>query len=262
MKLHRPFVSHLLAPAFLVLLPASASAQSAEEIMWTSLARQEERMGGIDSFTVVQETLGLETTLTYKRSEVEGHTVFLPATADSANAGWAKFYRAYPTIAERAQVNGTEVVDGHPCWVVVVDDLSDLDLGSDMGQLGSFAPKKGSFYFDTDDYLVRRMYLEGEITKAGQVSPMSAETLLTDYRDDGGFPWPYSTQVTAEGVGEQLAEAQKTLAQMEETLAGMDPSQRAMMEKMMGPQIAKLRESVAGGQFKITVITKEVRVYE
>lgn len=262
MKLRRPSTLRLLMPVFLAMLPASATAQSAHEIMSTSLARQEARMEGVDSFTVVQETMGLETTLTYKRSEVEGHTVFLPAADDSANAGWAKFYRAYPTIAERAQVDGTELVDGHPCWVVVVDDLSDLDLGSDMGQLGSFTPKKGSFYFDADDYLVRRMYMEGEVTRGGQASPMSAETLLTDYRDDGGFLWPYVMQITATGAGGQLTEAQKNLAEMEESLAEMDESQRAMMEKMMGPQIAKLKEMVAGDQFKITITTKEVRVLE
>ena len=49
---------------------------------------------------------------------------------------------------------------------------------------------------------------------------------------------------------------------MEKNLEGMDASQRAMVERMMGPQMEKLLKMLESGKFEMTVITKEVRVNE
>ena len=38
---------------------------------------------------------------------------------------------------------------------------------------------------------------------------------------------------------------------MEENLEGMDPSQRAMVERMMGGQMENLRKMLESGQFEI-----------
>jgi len=247
----------------------SAAAQSAKEILMTSLEEYEGRMEGIENYTIVQETMGFETSITFVRTEVEGRTVFVPKGQEGASsAGMSTFYRMYPKIAERAELEGKASVDGEQCHVVVVD-LSGLDLDQEMamGDRGDFIPKKGKLYVDTDDHLIRKMEMEGEITADGKTRPMTAVTVLSDYREVEGMLHPFQVHITATGLSagmseEDAEEARKGLEEMERNLEGMDASQRAMVERMMGGQMEKLRKMLETGQFEITTITKEVRVNE
>jgi len=257
----------LLPLAVLLALPSAASAQSAKEILMTSLEEYEQRMEGIENYTIVQETMGFETELTFVRTEVEGRTVFVPKGQDAAGGGISNFYRMYPKIAERAELEGRQSVDGEQCHVVAINDFSGLDLNPEMGGQGAFVPKTGLLYVDTSDHLIRKMQMEGEITRDGQTSPMTAVTVLSDYRDVEGMLHPYLLNITATGLAagmseEDAEEARKSLAEMEEKLADMDASQRAMVERMMGGQMDKMRKMLESGQFEITVVTKEVRVNE
>jgi len=257
----------LLPLAVLLALPSAATAQSAKEILMTSLEEYEQRMEGIENYTTVQETMGFETELTFVRTEVEGRTVFVPKGQDEASGGISNFYRMYPKIAERAELEGRESVDGEQCHVVAINDFSGLDLNQEMGGQGAFVPKTGLLYVDTDDHLIRKMQMEGEITRDGQTSPMTAVTVLSDYRDVEGMLHPYLLNITATGLAagmseEDAEEARKNLAEMEKNLEGMDDTQRAMVERMMGGQLEKLRKMLESGQFELTVVTKEVRVNE
>ena len=108
---------------------------------------------------------------------------------------------------------------------------------------------------------------EGEITADGKTRPMTAVTVLSDYREVEGMLHPFQVHITATGLSagmseEDAEEARKGLEEMEKNLEGMDASQRAMVERMMGPQMEKLLKMLETGQFEITVITKEVRVNE
>jgi len=160
-------------------------------------------------------------------------------------------------------------VDGEQCHVVAINDFSELDLNQEMtmGDQGDFVPKTGLLYVDTDDHLIRKMQMEGEITRDGQTSPMTAVTVLSDYRDVEGMLHPFLLHITATGLAagmseEEAEEARKSLAEMEKNLEGMDDTQRAMVERMMGGQLEKLRKMLESGQFELTVVTKEVRVNE
>ncbi len=78
---------------------------------------------------------------------------------------------------------------------------------------------------------------------------------------------PFQLHITATGLAagmseEEMEEARRGLAEMEKNLEGMDATQRAMVERMMGGQMEKLRKMLESGQFEITVVTKEVRVNE
>jgi hypothetical protein len=258
---------HLLPLAVVLALPSAATAQNAEKILMTSLEEYEQRMEEIENYTIVQETMGFETELTFLRTEVEGRTVFVPKGQEEAAGGISNFYRMYPKIAERAELKGRESVDGKQCHVLAINDFSELDLDQEMGGQGAFVPKTGLLYVDTDDHLIRKMQMEGEITRHGQTSPMTAVTVLSDYRDVEGMLHPYLMHITATGLAagmskEEAEEARENLAEMEEKLEDMDPNQRAMVERMMGGQMENLRKMLESGQFKITVVTKEVRVNE
>ncbi len=270
MKILQTSAGRRLLPLAVVLaFPPAAAAQSAKEILRTSLKEYERRMEGIENYTIVQETMGFETSITFVRTEVEGRTVFVPKGQEGASSGgMSNFYRMYPKIAERAELEGKALVDGEQCHVVVVD-LSGLDLDQEMamGDRGDFVPRKGKLYVDTDDHLIRKMEMEGEITADGKTRPMTAVTVLSDYREVEGMLHPFQVHITATGLAagmseEDAEEARKGLEEMERNLEGMDASQRAMVERMMGGQMEKLRKMLETGQFEITTITKEVRVNE
>ncbi len=261
----------LLPLAVVLALPSGATAQSAKEILMTSLEKYEQRMEGIENYTTVQKTMGFETELTFVRTQDdEGRTVFVPkGREDASSGGMSNFYRMYPKIAERAELEGTESVDGEQCHVLAISDFSGLDLDEqmEMGDRGDFVPKTGLLYVDTDDHLIRKMELRGEITRDGQTSPMTAVTVLSDYREVEGMLHPFQLHITATGLAagmseEEMEEARRGLAEMEKNLEGMDATQRAMVERMMGGQMEKLRKMLESGQFEITVVTKEVRVNE
>lgn len=262
-------VRRLLTIAVVLALPSHATAQSAEEILMASLEEYEQRMEKIQNYTIVQETMTFENELTFVRADLDGRTVFVPKGQDKASGGISNFYRMYPKIAERAELEGTESVDGERCFVVAINDFSGLDLDQEMamGDQGDFVPKAGLLYVDTDDHLIRKMKMEGEITRDGKTSPMTAVTVLSDYREVEGMLHPYLMQITATGLAagmseKEAEEARRNLAEMEEKLEGMDPNQKAMVERMMGGQMDKLRKMLESGQFEITVVTKEVRVNE
>jgi hypothetical protein len=273
MKILQTSAGRRLLPLAVVLaFPPAAAAQPAKEILMTSLEEYERRMEGIENYTIVQETMGFETSITFVRTEVEGRTVFVPKGKEGASsAGMSTFYSMYPKIAERAELEGKALVDGEQCHVVVVD-LSGLDLDQEMamGDRGDFIPAKGKLYVDTDDHLIRKMEMEGEITADGKTRPMTAVTVLSDYREVEGMLHPFQVHITATGLSagmseedaEEAEEARKGLEEMERNLEGMDASQRAMVERMMGGQMEKLRKMLETGQFEITTITKEVRVNE
>lgn len=270
MKILQTSAGRRLLPLAVVLaFPPAAAAQSAEEILMTSLEEYERRMDGIENYTIVQETMGFETSITFERTEVDGRPVFLPRGQERASGvGMSNFYRMYPKIAEHAELEGKASVDGEQCHVMVVD-LSGLNLEQEMaiGGGGDFAPKKGVLYVDTDDHLIRKMEMEGEITADGKTRPMTAVTVLSDYRQVEGMLHPFQVHITATGLAAGMSEedaedARKNLEEMEKNLEGMDASQRAMVERMMGPQMEKLRKMLETGQFEMTSITKEVRVNE
>jgi peptidoglycan hydrolase-like protein with peptidoglycan-binding domain len=62
---------------------------------------------------------------------------------------------------------------------------------------------------------------------------------------------------------EQLAEmreAEKEMANFEQEMATMSDSERAMMERMMGPRLEMMRSMVAGEGFRTEVLIHEIRV--
>lgn len=259
------------AAATLLVTAAPAGAQSAQEILETALDRYEARAEGIERYTVVQDAMGFETTVTFERAEVDGRTVFLPAgqAGEGPDAGGlAALQRLYPEMAEKATVAGETDIEGETCWILVVDDPVGMDLDLPMGEAGGegeFVPESLSLAIDQGEYVVRRMEVEGEVRSEGEARPTKVRVELSDYRDVEGMLHPFRTRILVEGAvpgmsDEELAEARAGLEEMERQLEEMDESQRAMVERMMGPRMERLREMLAEGTMELEVVTKEVRV--
>lgn len=118
------------------------------------------------------------------------------------------------------------------------------------------------------EYLVdRKMRMEGVMVENGQAKDVYMESEFSDYRNvpDSELYEPYRRVMRAGGMmtdaqRAELAEAQQQLAEFERELANMPAAQRAMVERMMGPQMEQMRSMVDSGTFEIEQITTSIEI--
>ncbi|UCF18595.1 MAG: hypothetical protein JSU87_11680 [Gemmatimonadota bacterium] len=256
----------LIAAGILTLvIAAPASPQSAEDIIGRALDQYERRMSKIENYTVVQEVMGIEVTNYFEKRMVDGRPVFelQDKYGGSEQDELGDMYYAFMDVAKNARVEGKEKVDGRDCHVLLIDDFSGLDMGREGDD--DFEPKKGLFYLDTDDYVLRRMVMDGTITADGQQKPVTLDAYFEDYREVAGMLHPFVMRMQMSGLQgsmsqEEIEEARKNLEEMKKQLAEMPESQRAMVEKMMGSQMENLEKMVNQGSMEFTITVKDLQV--
>lgn len=254
-------------------LPAApARAQSASSVLQKALARYDRQMKGVDNYTLTIGSSMMPQTYTvyYEKKMVNGHPVFVTPgqSQDKAASEWGNPYEVLPKIASRAKVAGHDTVDGHDTYVVVVNDLSGIDFGQEaLGrqQDAKLEPKKMTLYLDSKDYLVRRMKMEGTITRDTLSNPVTMDARMSDYRNIKGLMQPFKTQISMQGLTgtlskEDQAQARQSLAQLKERLKNMPAAQRQAMEQMLGPQMKKMQQMLDTGSMDMTIEVKGVKV--
>ncbi len=257
-----------MALAALAAAPVALPAQSAQEVLETALERHEQRMEGVRDYTVVQEIMGFESTTYFERVERDGHVFFVPrqqAGSEAARRAPENPYAALTEMAERATLEGTEQVDGEACHVVTVTDLEGTDFYESAGAGEQFRPDRATFLVDTDDYLIRGMRMEGTATTDGQTRDFSLDARFRDYREVEGVVHPFRVEVSVEGMGGQMSEAdrrqaRRSLEQMRQQMENMSDEQRQMMERMMGDQMERIEGMLASGAMDFTATVREIRV--
>ena len=248
----------------LTLLSASlAAGQSAEKILETAQERYEKRMKGVDNYTIVQDVMGFQVSTYFEKQMVDGRPMFVVKEryGGGEQEDFSEMYHDFMKIADRAKVERKEKVGGFESHVLTIEDFSGLDFAADE----EFKPKKGTFYLDTGDYMLRKMVIEGTLENEGRQAPVTMEALFLDYRDVDGVLHPFRTQMNMTGLAagmseKDMEEARKSLKELREQMAEMPEDQRAMMQKMMGSQIERLEEMVNSGNFEMTIEVKELRV--
>lgn len=254
------------------LLPSALHAQSGEEILRTALDRYQERMEGVDNYTVVQEVMGFESVTYFERTEVDGRPVFVPRSESGDEAAQStpqNPYSEFYALAERAEREGTEVVNGEEAHVLTVTNFEGVELWSPGGggQVGEFTPERATFYIDAEDYLIRRMRMVGTTSMQGQEREVSFTADFQDYREVDGFVHPFVLDVTVEGLGgemspEEREELERSLEEMRAQLEEMPAQQREMVERMMSGQLEQMESMLAQGNMELSVQVTEVRVNE
>ena len=128
-------------------------------------------------------------------------------------------------------------------------------------------PRSAVFYVDKSDLLMVRMEMELEATlDGGETRVVTMASTMDDYREVDGYLHPFRTSIAWQGLsamapdGMDPAELEQQLAEMEERLAEMPEAQRGMMERMIGPQIERLREMLGGAPMEIIVTRLEANV--
>lgn len=269
---YRSTARHLLrlaVPALVAgaLTPVPAPAQSGADLLEQALERYEAQTEGIDSYTVTQEVMGMDSQQRYVKQQRNGHTIFVPEGQENAAAEmnpWAIF----PQLTERAELAGTEMVNGVQTHVITVSDVEGLDLGGNVSQsaeVSEFRPRSLTLYLGTEDYLIHRMKMDATAETAMGTQDVNFQANLEDYRQVEGFYHPFRmtmhVQGLSHGMSEQEAqEARQQLEQLREQMESMPEEQRAQMEKMLEPQLEQLRGMLDSGDMEFTVTVKELKV--
>ena len=177
--------------------------------------------------------------------------------------GEGDIFRIGPDLIEHARYAGQEVIDGNAVHVLAVDDMSQIDMTPRTGQDGmDFEPEGGRFYVDTELMAPRRMEFDGKARTDTGMHDVTMRMDMMDYREVEGMLFAHRMVMEIDGFQAMLdPEMAAQLAEMEEQMANMPESQRAMMERMMGGQMERIRAMAGGdGPMTVEVQVTEVRV--
>lgn len=267
-----PVLPAVAVAAAALLVPLALPAQSAREVLETAMEAHRDRTAGIDDYTVVQSVMGFETTTYFERRTVDGESVLVPAVRRGSEAGRRipeNPYRLYARLAERAELVGTETVDGEECHVIEVTELEGTGLAG-LGPAGSgngWSAERLRMWIDTGDHVPRRMTVEGTMGAEGGGRPASFAVSFLDYRTVEGMLHPFRMRMETEGMApgmsaEERARMKESMAEMRKQMESMSARQRKMMEQMMGGQLEKMEEMLTTGAMDFTVRVQEIRVNE
>ena len=200
-----------------------------------------------------------------------GNAEFLRAAADAKRADQAydpaddarQTLNHMQAFMEKAEVLGTETVDGRQAWHIRAEGLNHVEKSADA----EYRIEAISMYVDTAEYVPLSMKMDGTMTSEGKSQDMVMESLQADYRTVPGSDMyesdrqvmSMSGMLTPEQQAE-MAEAQAQLAEFEKQKKSMPPEQLAMMESMMGPQIEMLENLAAGKGIQFETIVDGIRI--
>jgi hypothetical protein len=255
-----------------VVVGADLHAQSAADVINGMVSAYERQTRNIDNYTIVQETMGIETVSYFEKEMVSGHPVFRLRHVDAGGMAikgdeaeqerWDAFYTMAPELIERATYEGRDNVGGNAVHVVAVRDLQEIGFAPGAARAEQdFEPTRAKLFIDAGESLMRRMVFEGVMTMNGEAHDVTSIIEFQDYREVDGMLHPFLMTMTMEGLGEAMdPEAQKQYEEMKKELEAMPEEQRKMVEGMMKGQMAKFEEMMSSGSMAVEVRVKEVRV--
>ncbi len=163
----------------------------------------------------------------------------------------------------RARLVGTEPVDGRKAYHLEATGIDHVQAMDD----GEYRLHTIGMWMDAEHFVPLRMKMDGELTQGKETRPMTIEQLSSDYRQVPGSKLfePYQRKMKISGVMDaaqqaELQRAQAQMADLEKQMAGMPAGQRAMMERMMGPQLEMIRNMASGGGFQTEVTVNAITV--
>ena len=234
--------------ALVFLVPAAAAQRSSQDVVERMRDAYAAMYEGVDDYTIETDLY----TMVYEREPDGGPLAFRSAmqmdgvgggnSMDMGGAGLSE--EQLRQMADATTYEGTADVDGQATHVLYAADLSTFDENIESGS--------GRFYISADSWMPVKM----EMNAVQDGRPIDMEMRFSDYRTVDGILYPFLTEMEMKNLNDAMsAEDRAQLEQMERQLAEMPAEQRAMMERMLGDQLAKLKEAMASGSF-----TQEVRV--
>jgi len=171
--------------------------------------------------------------------------------------------RQMDQFAQVARLIGKESVGSREAFLLRADNVN-ITQSQDGSE---FTLNTITMWVDTAEYVPLRLKMDGVARHDGESMPMTIEKLDSNYQNVAGSGMYESfTQVMRiAGVltPEQEAEMKEAMVQMKELetqLAAMPASQRAMMEKMIGPQLEMIRSMASGNGMEVTIEVNAILV--
>ncbi|MEM7502193.1 MAG: peptidoglycan-binding domain-containing protein [Pseudomonadota bacterium] len=127
-------------------------------------------------------------------------------------------------------------------------------------------PRMYELWIDHERSLSMGHRFEGTFTENGESRDFYIQTVNSDFRNPPGchnMIQPFTRTVEMGGIlndeqKTQMEEAQKQLAEFDKQMAELPPSQRQMMERMMGDKMDAVRSMAESGALKYTMETEEI----
>jgi hypothetical protein len=182
--------------------------------------------------------------------------------ATSAEQVQAESDRVNQVLA-KLEPAGTEELEGGPA--ARFSTAANLHWQMDTVGAEPVFLESGSVWIDLDKEVIAAHRIEGTMTQDGQMRPFFLEVHNVDYRQVPGCSLyePYRRVVRMGGLLDekqmaQMEEAKQRLAEFDQQMAAMPQAQRAMMEGMLGGQMATLRSMASSGAIEHVQEVEEI----
>jgi hypothetical protein len=250
--------------------------QTAEQILAQAMALHEQRLAGVQNVTIRQDVMGFSTTTYMVKEMVDGRPVLRPQVVDAAGAAmdptedlaefWSDLGMLYDEMAHRWTLEGESSVGDRATWRLTLTDFEGLDwVDTPPGQDDPFEPRRMVIELDVNELVPLAMVMEGAVVDAGEARPVTMSMRFEDYRTVDGFVHPFRvvTEMDLAQAGlspEEVAEAREGMEELRRQLEQVPEAQRAMMEQMMGEQLERLEQMVAGEAIEVELVVTDLQV--
>jgi hypothetical protein len=204
------------------------------------------------------------------------NAMFLRATADAVDSleasdggrgDAAASMQGMAEFARRAELVGTETVDGREAYHLRAEDLSGIDL-TQPDEDASFTPETISMWIDTEELVPLRMRMEGTMEADGETRPLTMERLSQDYRQVGPLYESYRQVMRISGIMGEMSEkdrkdlekAKKEMEQLEAQLDEMPASARSMVEGQLKKARAQMEAMSGDGTMEMAIDVVRIEV--
>ena len=157
--------------------------------------------------------------------------------------------------------------EGPPNDRIAVIGISDLDIEETLPDGSKVTIDEMRKGIDADAYVPSYLAYFGRLQRGNKTTAVNWRTTWDDYQGvpDTGLYEPRRQVLAMGGMlsdtdRKKMADAEKEIAKFEQQLASMPANQRAMMERMIGPQIEQFRKMAKGGGVEFEIITTAIEV--
>lgn len=261
--------------AFLILcgllsisLEAREHGMTVENLLDTYRQNYERSIDNIDDFVVVNDFSTIYYLKTFENGRPYFKTKMEMEHSDASVFGGVTENdlfspEMYEMLKKDGVYEGVESLNGFRVHIISSENLEGfLQEGEEDSDV---TVKQARFYIDADQWVMREVRMEVENIEDGEVQIIHPTIKMEDYRNFEGMLIPFRTVIQIAGMGmdlseEERQEAIKNLEELDRQLAQMQPEERAMMERMMGPAREAYRGMLESDVLEISVNISEVRI--
>ena len=267
-RMNTRFIGLALTALFFIIYSVSAVAQPTAAQLADQVDRiNEERIAQIDRLEIVSEITGgmlagMETRSIYEKSTRDGRQVLVPVEVDDISEIGefsGQFDDMMGEMIRHASSIENDTYNGAVVYRVTVDDQEYLrQLGEtaafsaeELDEMdGEFMPESVVIWIDRNELITYRVSMKQYIDEDIGIT---VHIKLSDYQNHSGLPIPHLMEMEVEGLDdlvsdEELAEARRAMAELEEQLEQMPPAQREMIEQQLRPQIERFEQMLEQGE--------------